>query len=87
MPAKAHKRDVTIDDEAVALAHAYGFVEPAYSLLRGFKAMGVSRSYGWELVKRGELEVVHLSPRKVIILGTTMAAYIHGKRQNSKTTS
>jgi len=73
--------------ELVALALAYGFDAPVYPVAEAFRRLGIGRSFGWELIARGELEIVHYTKRKAVITSASMAAYLHSKRQNSRASS
>jgi hypothetical protein len=61
----------------VQIAREYGLDCAVYPLDDAFKQIGVSRSYGYALIDRGEIKTIRLADRKVVVRGTVLAKYLH----------
>jgi hypothetical protein len=58
----------------------FGFDRPVYPIDEAFALLGIGRTYGYELVASGELETIHLAPRKTVVTATSMARLLHQRR-------
>jgi hypothetical protein len=61
----------------IQIARQYGLDLAVYPLDDAFKQVGVSRSYGYELINRGVFKPIRLADRKVVIRATDLAKYLH----------
>jgi hypothetical protein len=68
--------------DLVALARSFGIDRAHYPPLEAFRQLGISRSFGWELIARGELETIHLAPRRPVVTAASMARLLETRRQN-----
>jgi hypothetical protein len=67
----------------VQIAREFGLDRAVYPLDDAFRHIGVSRSYGYELIDRGIFKPIRLADRKVVIRGTELAKYLHDHDEQS----
>jgi hypothetical protein len=60
-----------------ALARELGLTYAVYPLNEAFKHLGIKRSYGFELIKRGDLPTVSIADKKVVVKGIDIARFIY----------
>jgi hypothetical protein len=67
---------VSSSPDFTALARELGLVYATYSLTEAFKHLGIKRSYGFELIKRGDLPTISIADKKVVVKGIEIARLI-----------
>jgi hypothetical protein len=59
-----------------AIARELGLVYAVYPLTEAFRHLGIRKSFGFELIKRGDLPTVTIADKKVVVKGVDIARLI-----------
>jgi hypothetical protein len=59
----------------------YGLCQAAYPTPMAFKQVGVGETLGWELVKRGDLQVIRLTSRKGVVPAWSIAKLLEERER------
>jgi hypothetical protein len=66
------------------LAREYGLEQAFYPVRKAFKQLGVGRTFGYDLVRAGELKITYLSPRRGVIAAKDLARFLHSRMDRTR---
>jgi hypothetical protein len=67
--------------DLIALAEQYRLTKPMYPIREAFEILDVGETVGWKLIRSGELEVVRITTKNLIVPSTSLAKLIHARQQ------
>ena len=63
------------------LADQYRLTKPMYPLREAFEILDVGPTTGWKLIRNGELEIIRVTPKNIIVPSTSLAGLLYARQQ------
>jgi hypothetical protein len=67
--------------DLIALADQYRLNKPFYPIHEAFEILDVGETVGWQLIRTGQLQVIRITTKNLIVPSTSLAQLIHARQQ------